>query len=141
MEEIWKDVVGYEGLYEVSNYGRVRSLHFRTTTEKYFIQIRVGGAGYCKCTLCRNREKDTIEVHRLVAMAFMDNPFNLPCVNHKDEDKTNNFVYVNPDGTVDVDKSNLEWCTYSYNNKYGKGNKQRTESKKNTWKKKKGLAA
>ena len=57
-------------------------------------------------------------VHRLVAQAFLPNPDNLPQVNHKDECKTNNFVFINPDGTVDHEKSNLEWCSVSYNNTY-----------------------
>ena len=59
-----------------------------------------------------------------MAEAFIDNPSNLPYVNHKDEDKTNNFVFINDDGSVDLEKSNLEWCTPEYNSNYGTRNKR-----------------
>ena len=129
MIEIWKDIQGYEGLYQVSNFGNVISLNFRNKKEKYKIAQRILNNGYFSVTIHKNGKKQTIEVHRLVAIAFLPNPFNLPCVNHINENKLDNRA------------ENLEWCTWSYNNKYGKGNKKRTESKKNTWKKKKNVAA
>ena len=103
-KEIWKPILNYEGLYEVSNWGRVKSLKFgkerilKPGTNKY---------GYLIVILCKNGKVKSFSVHRLVAEAFLPNPHNYPCVNHKDECKTNNNV------------NNLEWCTYTYNNNYG----------------------
>lgn len=101
MKEIWKDVVGYEGLYKVSNLGNVKSIRtnkllcFSISNKRYF---RVG--------LCKNGKRKWSAIHRLVAEAFIPNPNNFPCVNHKDCNKQNNKL------------TNLEWCSYSYNNLY-----------------------
>ena len=112
IEEIWRPVVGYEGLYEVSNTGIVRSLDrydnrncFRKG--KVISLLKKGEYGYIQVNLCYNGKLYKKYVHRLVAQAFLPNPDNLPEVNHKDEDKTNNSV------------DNLEWCDRSYNLKYG----------------------
>lgn len=109
--EVWKDVVGYEGCYQVSNEGRVKSLPVKSRT-KFFsgkvLNLFIDKCGYEAVTLSRKPHK----VHRLVATAFIPNPGNLPCINHKDEDKTNNKV------------ENLEWCTYKYNSNYGTRNKR-----------------
>ena len=79
MEEIWKDIEGYEGLYQVSNMGRVRSLRNN-------IILRQGITnGYERVLLCTNNIRKGYSVHRLVAMAFIPNPNNYPIVNHKDE--------------------------------------------------------
>ena len=103
MEE-WKDIIGYEGLYEVSNIGRVRSNH--SGTWKIMKQsIRKGG--YKKIFLRKNKERKSFFVHRLVATAFIPNPDKLPFINHKDENPSNNNV------------ENLEWCTHLYNMTYG----------------------
>lgn len=127
MEEVWRDVVGYEGFYLVSNYGRVRSVDRMVGYKKKGLRIERGVEmtihydqdGYPRISLCRHGGKRMFHVHRLVAIAFIPNPNNLPMINHKDENKTNNFVYVNPDGSVDESKSNLEWCDVTYNNRYG----------------------
>ena len=111
MHEIWKDIKGYEGFYQVSNIGRVRSLPVRSKT-KYFkgdiLTTFTDKAGY----ICVNLSRKTYKVHRLVAIAFIENPNNYKCVNHKDECKTNNKA------------SNLEWCTHKYNNNYGTRNER-----------------
>lgn len=114
--EIWKDVKGYEGLYQVSNLGRVKSLerdvfNYRGTLmhhmeEKILVQ-RIGKRGYAYVNLYLNGKYKSIQTHRLVALAFIPNPENKPQVNHIDEVKTNNAV------------ENLEWCTSVYNNNYG----------------------
>ena len=75
--------------------------------------------GYFYVGLWKNGKRKTCSVHRLVAFTFLDNPENKPQVNHKDEDKTNNFVFLNEDGSVDKEKSNLEWSTPEENSNHG----------------------
>lgn len=107
--EEFRPVKGYEGLYEVSNYWRVKSLPKvvgRGVRAGHLLKLRVSGFGYVMCDLCNNYKKFNASVHRLVAEAFIDNPDNKPCVNHIDGDKSNNHV------------TNLEWCTYSENMKH-----------------------
>lgn len=112
MEEIWKDISGYEGIYQVSSLGRVRSLD-RIGRQGRFLHGQilrgyVGRQGYRYVTLKDGKAREkTMKVHRLVATAFIKNPNNFPQINHKDENKTNNHV------------DNLEWCTQSYNMNYG----------------------
>ena len=118
-EEIWRDIKGYEGLYQVSNMGRVKSLE-RTVTRKngrkytvkeLILKPNSDGHGYLRVDLGNGSGKGkTIKVHRLVCEAFHKNPENKPCVNHIDENKTNNTA------------SNLEWCTYEENNNHGSHN-------------------
>lgn len=127
MEEIWKPIKDYEGLYEVSNYGNVRSVDrvvICSDGRKCLWKGRIlkpakCGNGYFFCVLCKNGKTENALIHRLVAEAFIPNPDNLPFINHKDEIKTNNRVFLKKDGSVDLDKSNLEWCTRSYNVNYG----------------------
>jgi hypothetical protein len=108
MEEIWKPI-GYDG-YEVSNLGRVKSYKYDKINGKIMKPYK-DTKGYLQIDLQldgRKRENRVhLAVHRLVAMAFIPNSDNLPQVNHKDEDKTNNCV------------DNLEWCTNDYNAHYG----------------------
>lgn len=109
--EIWKDIKDYEGLYQVSNLGRVKSLD-RIDSNKHPIKERLlkcgkVDGGYLAVALCKNGKYKTFLIHRLVAQAFIPNPNNLPQVNHKDENKHNNCV------------QNLEWCDQKYNNNYG----------------------
>ena len=116
MKEIWKSIQGYEGLYEVSNFGNVRSLD-RVIRSKHNEKKQKKGRiltpfyeekkGYYQVSLSKDGKQKKQRIHRLVAVAFLENPFNYTDVNHKDEDKTNNNV------------DNLEWCTRKYNNNYG----------------------
>lgn len=105
-------MVGYEGKYEVSNLGRVRSLNYLRTGKAKLLKQQLDKHGYKRVGLYEDGKAKSLLVHRLVAMAFLPNPNNLPMVNHKDENKTNNNV------------SNLEWCTVSYNNNYGTRNER-----------------
>ena len=101
-----KDVVGYEGLYQVTSCGKVWSYK-----RKKFLKPFKNRGGYLRVNLSKNGEVKTYLVHRLVQEVYLPNPNNLPCVNHKDENKENNAL------------QNLEWCTYEYNNSYGSRNK------------------
>ena len=118
--EIWCPVVGYEGLYEVSSLGRVKSL---TRTKKgkcgsivgvpeRILKYKTDRDGYLSVTLSAKNKRKMFRVHRLVAETFIPNPDNLPQVNHKDENPANNTV------------ENLEWCSVSYNINYGNRNKK-----------------
>lgn len=120
--EIWKDIVINNENVCVSNYGRV------IINNKELKQYNRCKITPYKC-VCINGK--LYNVHRLVAIAFIPNPYNLPCVNHKDENKQNNFVWVNDDGSVDFDKSNLEWCTHKYNINYGSCIKRRSSKTRN----------
>lgn len=117
--EQWIDIEDYEGKYQVSNEGRVKSLNYNHTGKEHILKHAAKSDGYLQVILYKDNNRKAHLVHRLVASAFIDNPENLPQVNHKDEDKTNNFVFVNEDGSVDYEKSNLEWCTHEYNINHG----------------------
>jgi len=129
MAEVWKDVKGYEGLYQVSNLGRVKSLE-RTVTAKNgskrtirqrILKPKTERNGYLRVILCKgNGKKKTLKVHRLVCEAFHENPENKPCVNHIDENKANNTA------------SNLEWCSYKENNNHGTRNERRAKAQSKT---------
>lgn len=122
-DEIWKDVQGYEGLYQVSNQGRVKSLE-RVAPNKHCVEERIlkfkkNRAGYFQVWLYKNNKAKVFLVHRLVAKTFIPNPVNLPQVNHIDENKINNCV------------SNLEWCTSKYNVNFGHRTSKMSKAKTN----------
>lgn len=110
-EEIWKDIIGYEGLYQVSSLGRVRSLDRYDSRNCFWegriLKLYTRKGGYLFVQLHLNGKGKNYLVHRLVAIAFIPNPDNLPEVNHLDEDKTNNRV------------ENLEFCDRKYNINFG----------------------
>ena len=109
--ETWRDIPSYEGIYQVSNLGRVKSLDriipFKNSSKrvKGTMLVQHLNFGYCQVSLGRNGKKH--RVHRIVAEAFIPNPHDYPIINHKDENKKNNRV------------DNLEWCNYAYNLNYG----------------------
>lgn len=108
-EEIWKDIPGYEDLYQASNLGRIRSIPRKGTKTKNIHIIKYNTKNskhYCHCGLCKNGKSKTISVHRIIALTFMPNPDNLPQVNHIDGNKENNKV------------SNLEWISNLENIKH-----------------------
>lgn len=108
MIEIWKNIAGYESLYQVSNLGRVKSLGNDRTRKEKILKPGKNKLGYLKVVLCKEGKMKTITVHRLVAAAFVQNDslFNNE-INHIDENKENNCA------------SNLEWCDRQYNANYG----------------------
>lgn len=124
-----KPVVGYEGCYEVDQFGRVYSVDRVVSVEdngrSYYKPLKgkqmkqsMHTKGYKTVALTKHGKTKTAYVHRIVAEAFIPNAENLPMVNHKDEDKTNNFV------------ENLEWCSASYNHNYGKAIEKQAKSLK-----------
>lgn len=112
MDEIWKDIVGYEGKYYISNFGRVMN------SNGLIMKPMICSNGYQSACLWKNNRQQKLLIHRLVAIAFIDNPLSLSDVNHKDEDKSNNHA------------DNLEWCTHLYNMNYGNIRKKISASNK-----------
>ena len=118
MEEIWKDIQGYEGIYQISNKGRVKALKkkvhkiikgkecYPSYKEKILKISNHNRNGYLKINITKDNVNKTCQIHRLVAKAFIPNPNNLPQVNHKNGIKTDNQA------------ENLEWVTISENHKH-----------------------
>ena len=121
MKEVWKDIEGYEGLYQISSMGRVKSLpktsliqtkysYYYRATKEMILKADKDKYGYEGISISSGGIKKRFTMHRLVAKAFISNPNNYTQINHKDENKLNNCV------------DNLEWCTVKYNNNYGAHN-------------------
>lgn len=123
--EVWKDIVGYGGVYQVSNFGNVRSVDREVRCKNSLRQYKgknlvsvMDNHGYMRVLLSVAGKRKIKQVHRLVAEAFLPNPENLPEVNHKDENPTNNHA------------DNLEWCTKIYNLEYGTGRERSVQAHK-----------
>lgn len=114
MKEIWKDVVGYENLYQVSNLGNVLSLRHKN---RFLMKPTKNKSGYLSVGLRIYNKRKTFDVHRLVAQTFIPNPNNYPVINHKDENPLNNNI------------ENLEWCTIKYNINYGTATERRAKNR------------
>lgn len=118
-EEIWKDIEDYEGLYQVSSFGKIKSLPRNTTIKKArILKPSIDKDGYYKVPLSKNGIIKRCFVHRLVAQTFLENKNNYPVVNHKDENKQNNNV------------DNLEFCSIKYNTNYNGANFRRALKKR-----------
>lgn len=111
-KELWKPVLNFEGIYEVSNFGKIRRISYDNLMYKhknkipYYIKSRYDKDGYVRYTLCNGKILKQVFAHREVAKAFIPNPDNFPVINHKDCNIKNNNV------------DNLEWCSITYNNRY-----------------------
>ena len=124
--EKWKPIKGYEGIYEISNKGRVKSLHRKVRMSEYsymvfeehFLTGKRTKSGYIQVSLSKEGKVRQFLLHRLVAEAFIPNPHNLEAVNHKDENKQNNNA------------DNLEWCTAKHNVNHATGPERRAEKRR-----------
>lgn len=131
MKEEWKtavyDGIIYEGLYKVSNLGKILNLNYRNTGKPKLMDTGARKGGYLKVNLWKNGEYKTCYVHRLVAQTFLPNPEGKPCINHKiegDEGKKINMVIFNEDGSINKEKTTIEWVTREENNNYGTHNER-----------------
>ena len=120
--EYWKPIktykngtlIDYSDTYFVSNLGRIKNI------KRNIIMNQFENNGYLMVTLRKDGSKHNYKVHRLMAEQFLPNPDNLPCINHKDRNRQNNLIVLNNDGTPNLSLSNIEWCSYKYNNDYRK---------------------
>lgn len=113
--EIYKDIIGYEGLYQVSNKGNIKSFHSSKQVKN--LATGITGAGYKTVTLCKDKKRYSVLVHRIVAITFLENTGK--CVNHKDSNKLNNNL------------ENLEWVSYKENIEHAtKNGRMRYNTKK-----------
>ena len=121
------DGIVYEGLYKVSNFGRIMSLNYRNTGRPGLMNPFENTKGYLQVELSKNGETKSCLFHRLVAQTFLPNPENKPCINHKiegDEGKKINMVIFNEDGSINKEKTTIEWATYEENNNYATHNER-----------------
>lgn len=117
MAEIWKDIIDTDGMYQVSNIGRVRVRDYRVAGYWRILNQVRQDTSYFQVIVYYNGKLKRVSVHRLVATAFLPNPNNYPVVNHKDQDGGNNHV------------DNLEWCTYQYNATYADAVEKRRQKR------------
>ena len=144
--EIWKTAIYdgevYEGLYKVSNLGRILSLNYHREGRAELMTPGERKDGYFQVCLRKNGESKTCLVHRLVAQTFLPNPENKPCINHKiqgKKGKSMNMVIFNEDGTIDKERTTIEWATYEENNNYETRNERIAKAHTNGKKSKKVL--
>ena len=135
--EVWKTAVyhgePYEG-FEVSNLGRIKSLNYRRTGRAELLKPSDNGYGYLIVSLSKNKKVKNCRVHRLVAEAFLPNPEGKPQVNHKiegDEGKKINMVIFNEDGSVNKERSTIEWVTAKENINHGTHNERSAKARIN----------
>lgn len=120
-----KEVPGYEGILAATEKGEIYRLNYRNTGKSRKLSVQIKKDNICTINVRIDKKIHTLSVHRLVGLAFLPNPNNLPCINHKDENRLNNEV------------SNLEWCSYEYNNNYMTRNRRISLSNTNGKKSKK----
>ena len=131
MNEIWRtavyDGIIYEELYKVSNLGKILSLNYRRTGKAELMNPFEMPNGYFQVKLRKNGKYKMCLVHRLIGETFLPNPENKPCINHKiegDEGKKINMVIFNEDGTINEERTTIEWATYEENNNYATHNER-----------------
>ena len=136
MTEQWRtavyDGIIYEGLYKVSNLGKILSLNYRNTGKAELMTPVEMSNGYFQVGLHKNKKTKMCLVHRLVAQTFLPNPENKPCINHKiegEKGKKINMVFFNEDGSIDKERTSIEWATYEENNNYGTHNERMAKAR------------
>ena len=136
MTEQWRtavyDGILYEGLYKVSNLGKILSLDYRNTGKAELMNPSEHTKGYLVVNLCKNGEYKMCYVHRLIAETFLPNPENKPCINHKiegEKGKKINMVFFNEDGSVNEERTTIEWATYEENNNYATHNERSAKAR------------
>ena len=137
MTEEWRtavyDGIIYEGLYKVSNFGRILSLNYKNTGKAKLMTPVERKDGYFQVGFSKNGEYKKRLVHRLIAETFLPNPENKPCINHKiegEKGKKINMVIFNEDGSVDEERTTIEWATYEENNNYATRNERISKAHK-----------
>lgn len=134
IKEVWKDIPEYEGLYQISNYGRVQSLERvieyvdgrKRICKNKMLKQRVN-EGYLEVVLSKNKTSKHIKIHRLLALTFLENTNNYPIVNHKTENKDFNFVAI---VNSEIISSSIEWCTQLHNMNFGSLKERQSENNK-----------
>ena len=131
MTEQWRTAVYdgevYEGLYKVSNLGKILSLNYHRSGKPELMNPSANTDGYFQVCLRKNGETNLCLVHRLIAQTFLPNPENKPCINHKiegEKGKKINMVFFNEDGSIDKERTTIEWATYEENNNYATRNER-----------------
>lgn len=118
-QKIWKDIIGYEGLYQISNFGKIKRLvSIKCNKERFLSITKDRKYGYCRVMLCKNNKSKRFLIHRLIAEHFIPNPENKPCIDHINGIKDDNRI------------ENLRWCTYKENNNYPIARRNNSESQK-----------
>ena len=130
MDEIWKTII-HNGIiydnYQVSNLGKFMSLNYHSTGKPKLMKPIKRKDGYLQVCLSKKNKKDTYACHQIVAETFLPNPEGKPCINHKiegDKGKKINMVIFNEDGSIDKERTSIEWVTYKENNDYGTHNER-----------------
>lgn len=119
MEEIWKDIKGYEGLYQISNLGRIKRLvSVKCKTERFLSITKDKKFNYCRVMLSKDNETKRFLIHRLLAEHFIPNPENKPCIDHINGDRSDNRL------------DNLRWCTHKENNNFPIARKNNSDAQK-----------
>ena len=123
--EIWRTPIDkgekYDK-YQLSNFGRIINLNYYNTGKTKLMEPYDDGKGYLQVGLSKNGKTKLLRIHRLVAQTFLPNPENKPCINHRiegDEGKKMNMVFFNEDGSINKEKTTIEWCSYEENSNYG----------------------
>jgi len=117
MKIVFKDIPNYEGLYQMNNISEVLNVK-----RNRIVKQKINDGKYYQFKLSKDNKRQFFYAHKMLGILFLPNPDNLPQINHKGENKLENIVYINDDGTIDYSKTTIEWCDAKYNCNYGTRN-------------------